>query len=283
MPNDPDKFNNFNGMNNSDNQDDFIDSSFAVQFKPGDKTESIADKLKESKENLEKKNSSFNNGFKDEFDDFEFDSSISAFKPFKAPEEPAAPVKEEPKPEVPKAEAPKSTVSTEPAFPKDGGTFDKPLSTAKAPEPAKNAIPKFDDLDEALCDNRSNQFGERGSSSPAMASTSLLQSTTRKQVLSLTQKSLTSLHPMVWISPELKLPRHLQHSPQDSDLILLQTRPNYSIHLLRMLRLHRKQRKLQTRHLRQKQLSPLSPLSRHRLSLRQSLLNTLNRQSLQSL
>ena len=74
MPNDPDKFNNFNGMNNSDNQDDFIDSSFAVQFKPGDKTESIADKLKESKENLEKKNSSFNNGFKDEFDDFEFDS-----------------------------------------------------------------------------------------------------------------------------------------------------------------------------------------------------------------
>ena len=47
MPNDPDKFNNFNGMNNSDNQDDFIDSSFAVQFKPGDKTESIADKLKE--------------------------------------------------------------------------------------------------------------------------------------------------------------------------------------------------------------------------------------------
>ena len=161
MPNDPDKFNNFNGMNNSDKQDDFIDSSFAVQFKPGDKTESIADKLKESKENLEKKNSSFNNGFKDEFDDFEFDSSISAFKPFKAPEEPAAPVKEEPKPEAPKAEAPKAPVSTAPAFPKDGGTFDKPLFTAKAPEPAKNSIPKFDDLDEALDKYEARQANER--------------------------------------------------------------------------------------------------------------------------
>ena len=66
MPNDPDKFDNLNGFNNPDKKDDFVDSSFLVQFKPGDKTESVADKLKESKDNLEKNAAnSFNDGFKD--------------------------------------------------------------------------------------------------------------------------------------------------------------------------------------------------------------------------
>ena len=53
MPNDPDEFKNSNGTNNADNKsdkkDDFVNSSFAVQFKPGDKTESVSDKLKETK------------------------------------------------------------------------------------------------------------------------------------------------------------------------------------------------------------------------------------------
>ena len=54
MPNDPEDFNKINGVNGPENKDDFVDSSFAVQFKPGDKTESVADKLKETKENIEK-------------------------------------------------------------------------------------------------------------------------------------------------------------------------------------------------------------------------------------
>lgn len=138
MPNDPDKFDDLNGINKSDNKDDFVDSSFAVQFKPGDKTESVADKLKETKENIDRKADSFNKGFKDEFDDFEFDSSISAFKPFKAPETPAEPEKEV------------KPVSSEPAFPKNGGTFDMPEPSAKAQEPVKANEPKFNDLEDEI-------------------------------------------------------------------------------------------------------------------------------------
>ena len=183
MPNDPDQFNNFNGMNKPDPKDDFIDSSFAVQFKPGDKSESVADKLKESKDNLNKaaenlnaasnggfggfQLSSDNDAFMDEFDKFEFDSSIKAFKPFKAPEEPqkpAEPAKAD-KPSEPVARASAATAnpeknpfadsmpvqtSSEPAFPKDGGTFDKPAFVQKAPEPPKDSLPKFNDLEDEI-------------------------------------------------------------------------------------------------------------------------------------
>ena len=37
MPNDPEDFNKINGINNPDNKDDIIDSSFGVRFKPGTK------------------------------------------------------------------------------------------------------------------------------------------------------------------------------------------------------------------------------------------------------
>ena len=158
MPNDPDKFDNLNGMNNPDKKDDFVDSSFLVQFKPGDKTESVADKLKESKENTAKPAS---NGFKDSFND-EFDAffdnyqdqaPINAFKPFKAPETssavtPPAP-SPEPKPVIKPAEPVKSDASSVPAFPKDGGTFDKPAQSPFAPAPAKESLPKFNDIDSA--------------------------------------------------------------------------------------------------------------------------------------
>ena len=163
MPNDPEDSNNIkpnnqnpnnqNGVNNS-NKDDFVDSSFLVQFKPGDKTESVADKLKESKEQAEKKAEPKTDdfGFKDEFDDFEFDSSISAFKPLNAQPEPAAPAPA-PAPAAPAApvekpvEAKPAVASNEPVFPKDGGTFDKPVFAPKAPETPKEALPKFNDKD----------------------------------------------------------------------------------------------------------------------------------------
>jgi hypothetical protein len=103
MPNDPDEFKNLNGANNANDSDDIISSSFAVQFKPGDKTESVADKLKETRENLEKGfdpfkkdrdyTDTFKSNFKDEFDDFEFDSSISAFQPLAGTPAPAAETK----------------------------------------------------------------------------------------------------------------------------------------------------------------------------------------------
>ena len=158
MPNDPEDFNKTNGFNNPDNKDDFVDSSFGVRFTPGDKTESIADKLKETKENIEKKatetasagtsrfdpnaSDGFKDSFKDEFDNFEFDSSISAFKPFATPAQTDAP-KTEPMSKALK----QKPVSNEPVFPKDGGTFDKPVYTPKAPEPPKEALPKFNEID----------------------------------------------------------------------------------------------------------------------------------------
>ena len=146
MPNNPDDFN-FTGPNKPKGQDDFIDSSFAVQFKPGDKTESVADKLKETKENIDKGSKAAKSGFEytsdndsflDEFDKFEYNSSITAFKPYKAPEEPVKPKAEEAKPIF---------SSNEPAFPKDGGTFDRPAPSPKAPEPHKESLPKFNDND----------------------------------------------------------------------------------------------------------------------------------------
>ena len=153
MPNDPEDFNKMN----PDNKDDFIDSSFGVRFTPGDKTESVADKLKETKENIEKKAAdvnaaggtsrfdanadNFKDQLKDEFDNFEFDSSISAFKPFSTPAHTdsasSAPMPDALKP---------SKASTTPAFPKDGGTFDKPAFAPNAQEPSKDAIPDFSDI-----------------------------------------------------------------------------------------------------------------------------------------
>ncbi|PWJ70495.1 hypothetical protein B0O40_0333 [Ruminococcaceae bacterium R-25] len=153
MPNDPEDFNKIN----PDKKDDIIDSSFGVRFTPGDKTESIADKLKETKENMEKKaadiNSAggtsrfdasadnFKDNFKDEFDNFEFDSSISAFKPFSTPAQTDT-AASTPMPETMKP----SKASTEPVFPKDGGTFDKPVLSTKSPEPSKDAIPEFNNI-----------------------------------------------------------------------------------------------------------------------------------------
>ena len=68
MPNDPEDFNNLNGFNNPDNKDDFIDSSFAVQFKPGEE-KPVADKLKETKQNLEKGYDPFKRDYTDSFKD----------------------------------------------------------------------------------------------------------------------------------------------------------------------------------------------------------------------
>ncbi|MBR4403619.1 MAG: hypothetical protein IKT10_00755 [Clostridiales bacterium] len=174
MPNDPEDFNKINGVNNPSNKDDFVDSSFAVQFKPGDKTESIADKLKETKENIEKQSSSINqpasssrfdfnssDAFKDklsdEFDNFEFDSSISAFKPFKTPEQTSSSTAAT----IPAIKPAPS--SNDPVFPKNGGTFDKPAFTAKAPEPSKEALPKFNDAEKAQAKPSDDKLFKSGS------------------------------------------------------------------------------------------------------------------------
>ena len=173
MPNDPEDFNKFNSANKPDGKDDFVDSSFAVQFKPGDKTESIADKLKETKENIEKQSSinqaagssrfDFNaeNNFKDklsdEFDNFEFDSSISAFKPFKTPEQTSSSTEAT----IPAIKP--SPSSNDPVFPKDGGTFDKPAFTPKTPEPSKESLPKFTDAEKAQAKPSDDKLFKSGS------------------------------------------------------------------------------------------------------------------------
>ena len=178
MPNDPEDFKKNNGLNNSDNKDDFVGSSFAVQFKPGDKTESVSDKLKESKANLDKGfdpfkkdiSDSFKDRFKDEFDDFEFDSSISAFKPFNAPAQTETPAPAEAKTEPFKpAEQPKApevkpaAVSNDPVFPKNGGTFDKPAQMPKTEEIAKESVPKFSDSEKKQVKPTDEKFFKSGS------------------------------------------------------------------------------------------------------------------------
>ena len=191
MPNDPEDFNKIN----PDKKDDIIDSSFGVRFTPGDKTESVADKLKETKENLEKKAAdinaaggtsrfdasavNFKDNFKDEFDNFEFDSSISAFKPFSTPAQTDT-AASTPMPETMKP----SKASTEPVFPKDGGTFDKPVLSTKSPEPSKDAIPEFNNI------KGKENSATTSSSNQATDLILLLQSTIRKQVLLSTPKNL---------------------------------------------------------------------------------------------
>ena len=136
MPFDPDDLNKKNNSGKGQNKsgEDFINSSFAVQFKPGDKSNSVSDKLKEGNSVKDDFDS-----FKDEFDDFEIDDTISAFKPIGQKETP----KEEPKAEPVKAEPAKKEEASIPAFPKDGGTFDRKPSDNVSKGPDKSNTPVF--------------------------------------------------------------------------------------------------------------------------------------------
>lgn len=138
MPFDPDDLNKKNntgkGQNKSGN-DDFINSSFAVQFKPGDKSNTVSDKLKEGvKDDFD--------SFKDEFDDFEIDDTFNAFKPLSETKETSkSPFASEK--ESPKAEPAKKAEADIPAFPKNGGTFDRKPSDDISKGPDKNNTPVF--------------------------------------------------------------------------------------------------------------------------------------------
>ena len=143
MPFDPDDLNKNigNGQNKSGNDnDDFVGSSFAVQFKPGDTANSVSDKLKESQnDNMDDFDS-----FKDEFDDFVLDDTISAFKPLSdsEPAKPAfAPGNDGAKDQNKEADIP--------AFPKDGGTFDRKPSDDVSKGPDKTNTPVFGNTDKA--------------------------------------------------------------------------------------------------------------------------------------
>lgn len=161
MPFDPDDLNKNNSLGNGQNtpndNDDFVGSSFAVQFKPGDPANSVSDKLKESQNDYQDAFDSF----KDEFDDFILDDSISAFKPIGdeesakplfSPEKEEAPVvKEEPaapekKPEVSPFKKNESDI---PAFPKDGGTFDRKPADDVSKGPDKTNTPVFGSSDKS--------------------------------------------------------------------------------------------------------------------------------------
>ena len=135
------------GMNPDD---DFIDSSFAVQFKPNDPAGSVADKLKQNAYPKDDFDDGFEDEFKDEFDNFEFDSSISAFKPLASQPEPEKPAftakpedkapeaKPEPKPEEPvkPAFAPLNKEPEKPAFAPFGKAPEKPAAPAEPAKPA---------------------------------------------------------------------------------------------------------------------------------------------------
>lgn len=146
--------NGFGPNGGMDPNDDFIDSSFAVQFKPNDPAGSVSDKLKQNSYPSNDYNDGFEDEFKDEFDNFEFDSSISAFKPlapqpesekpaFSAkPEEKAPETKAEVKPEEPAkpAFAPVNKEPEKPAFAPFGKAPEKPESKDKPAEPVKPAF-----------------------------------------------------------------------------------------------------------------------------------------------
>ena len=146
MPINPDDLNkNKNGNgNNKHDKDDFVSSSFAVQFKPGDKASSVSDKLKGDPNDVGDEFDSF----KDEFDDFVFDESVSAFKPLDGedavksafvPRGGAAPKEVNVKPDT-SAEKKASDI---PAFPKNGGTFDRKPSDDVSKGPDKSNTPVF--------------------------------------------------------------------------------------------------------------------------------------------
>ena len=134
--------------------DDFIDSSFAVQFKPNDPAGSVSDKLKQNSYPSNDYDDGFEDEFKDEFDNFEFDASISAFKPLASqpesekpafsakPEEKAPETKAEAKPEEPAkpAFAPINKEPEKPAFAPFGKAPEKPEVKDKPAEPVKPAF-----------------------------------------------------------------------------------------------------------------------------------------------
>lgn len=146
--------NGFGPNGGMDPNDDFIDSSFAVQFKPNDPAGSVSDKLKQNSYPSNDYDDGFEDEFKDEFDNFEFDSSISAFKPlapqpesekpaFSAkPEEKAPETKAEVKPEEPAkpAFAPVNKEPEKPAFAPFGKAPEKPEAKDKPAEPVKPAF-----------------------------------------------------------------------------------------------------------------------------------------------
>ena len=143
MPFDPDDLNKKNNAGKDQNKsgsDDFINSSFAVQFKPGDKSNSVADKLKEGNSVKDDFDS-----FKDEFDDFEIDDTINAFKPIedKGPSKAAFASENEASKDKPAQEPAKKAEADIPAFPKDGGTFDRKPSDNVSKGPDKNNTPVF--------------------------------------------------------------------------------------------------------------------------------------------
>lgn len=145
MPIKPDDLNrNKNGNGNNQDKDDFVSSSFAVQFKPGDKASSVSDKLKGNPKEVEDEFDSF----KDEFDDFVFDESVSAFKPIDSeeavksafvPRGGVAPKEVNVKPDT-SAEKKGADI---PAFPKNGGTFDRKPSDDVSKGPDKSNTPVF--------------------------------------------------------------------------------------------------------------------------------------------
>ena len=156
MLNDPNDNNNDKLFSSSDGDknpnapksgDDYISESFAVSFKANEDANSVSEKLQQ-----EASKPSRDTTWEDEFDNFEFDSSVSAFKPLAAQPKAEEPKKEEPKTEATKKETPKVEEKIEkPQFPtKEGGDFDDPKPKADAAAAKEPEAPLFDDSDKDL-------------------------------------------------------------------------------------------------------------------------------------
>ena len=216
MPIKPDDLNrNKNGNGNNQDKDDFVSSSFAVQFKPGDKASSVSDKLKGNPNEVEDEFDSF----KDEFDDFVFDESVSAFKPIDSeeavksafvPRGGVAPKEVNVKPDT-SAEKKGADI---PAFPKNGGTFDRrDLTNPTLPYSAvKQAAARYP-----------QQIRRKTRSSSVQATLLILlhPSMTRTRVTLQTQSVPELPFPMKSIHPRQKRSLKLRHTEPYLQVLML--------------------------------------------------------------
>lgn len=170
------------GNNSINDSDDLVTDSFMLTMKAND-PESVSEKLKDTAAAAEASAPLFNDnaspssdnlfGDDDELSNFEFDSSISAFKPLSsvapavpaaeepkaaAPAEEAKPFAEAPKtPEAPKADA-KDAIPEPPLFIDD----DPDLKALADSKPNEDPFKAGEDLDFAMSTNgNSNEFGAK--------------------------------------------------------------------------------------------------------------------------
>lgn len=146
---DPENQNNSNN-NGLPNSDDYVDSSFMISFKANESS-SVSDKIKES-ENA-------SDPFEDEFENFDFDASKSAFKPLDKPvtAEASSPIAEPPKASE-KSDFEQVAPANDPAFTDADLDFKEFTGVKEDPNVNKSLFETGQDLDFAGSSDSKSAF-----------------------------------------------------------------------------------------------------------------------------